>query len=221
MTASTKDLIDRARDAARIAPNAAFLRELADALERLTQPVGVEPVAEVVGTPCLELPLLKWLSADHSLKTAIGTQLVPIETVARLQAELKESERLRELSNATVTMYEAMRGAPVNNFDELGFEAKYITEAHLLQEVRRIIAERDAAISLRTKYFSEMCAVIEKNDILQEQVKALRTSLDGMLQVFGVRECHMNAYTDTTQIEVDCCNEARSALAETEPKEKT
>jgi hypothetical protein len=36
----------------------------------------VEPVAKVVSSgPCADLPLLQWLSADHSLNVPIGSML--------------------------------------------------------------------------------------------------------------------------------------------------
>jgi hypothetical protein len=41
----------------------------------------VEPVAQVISSGCYEFPLLRWISANHSLETPIGSLLYPAPPV--------------------------------------------------------------------------------------------------------------------------------------------
>lgn len=93
---NVKDLIERAK--ARAAGNSLALglvTELADALERLTQPVGVEPISkEFQGRDGKWYP---FIDERHYINTANDgswpiRDLYSAETVARLQAERDEAQ---------------------------------------------------------------------------------------------------------------------------------
>jgi len=84
---------------------AGYIYALRDAVQAAASP---EPVAQVVSTGAMDLPLLQWMSADHSFRVPIGTLLYahpPAERIALLEAENAKLKRL--LADAHVTMNHA------------------------------------------------------------------------------------------------------------------
>ncbi len=51
------------------------------------------------------------------------------------------------------------------------------------------------------------------NALLFTAAPDLLEALEGMLEIYGVREQHMSREPFASSVEVDCCNQARAAIA--------
>lgn len=168
MTASTKALIERLRGTSIEVINVWELRhEAADALERLTQPVGVEPVAKSNGIVIIRL-------IDSPIDVDVWEFLCPAETVARLIAERdkanKRAEYWKDYSEAISS--------------KSGYDA-------LQEQVKMLRAERDEALAAIDAKI-DICGDA-RIGTLQEHVKMLHEAAECLLNVlnpnmFGSRD---------------------------------